>query len=260
MADKIFVHIDTTSNTVLSRGLLMNDFANMLPQPPENLLFLDPNSPYGEHNHHTGLKFLRGTEAVENYFLQAPRRKLSQEIKWLDFADAHMLKELTPIEISELLYFGHMRTHLHSPFFYKLQNKFVYFEFKEDYARVYYRYLDAFYQLLAKKVSSLVEDKFNEKRTFFQRSRSVAEMDFTILRALRPLFQEGIYLHQAQAVLSNNEYRLPVYVVDDRFWHREETHLTEEFHVADIIYHNRMKTWRIEFNDDELFLSNNQAN
>ena len=51
---------------------------------------------------------------------------MTEEIKWIDFSDVTMLKELTPLEISELLYFGHMKNSLHSPFFYKLQNDFVF--------------------------------------------------------------------------------------------------------------------------------------
>ena len=70
-----------------------------------------------------------------------------------------MVKELTPLEISELLYFGHMKTHLHSPFFYKLQNNFVYFDLKDQRSRVYYRYLEEYYRILADKITHIVLEK-----------------------------------------------------------------------------------------------------
>ena len=49
-------------------------------------------------------------------------------MKWIDFKDYDVLQRLTPNEISELLYFGHMKNQLRSPFFYQLQNSFAFFE------------------------------------------------------------------------------------------------------------------------------------
>ncbi len=46
-----------------------------------------------------------------------------------------------------------MKTHLHSPFFYKLQNNFVFFDLQDGLTRVYYRYLDEFYRILADKIT-----------------------------------------------------------------------------------------------------------
>lgn len=130
MTESVYVHIDTTSNAVLTKGLTATDFANSIVHFPQNLLLLDPSASAGEYESHTGLKVIRGTENIQRFFSSSRNRRGFDELKWIDFTDLTMLKELTPLEISELLYFGHMKTHLHSPFFYKLQNNFVYFDLK----------------------------------------------------------------------------------------------------------------------------------
>lgn len=43
-----------------------------------------------------------------------------EEIKWIDFFDVMMLKELMLLEILEFFYFGYMKNSLYLFFFYKL--------------------------------------------------------------------------------------------------------------------------------------------
>ena len=68
-------------------------------------MLLDPSSEFGEFESHTGLKIIRGIEDVHLFFQQLNRGRITEEIKWIDFNDLEMVKELTPLEISELLYF-----------------------------------------------------------------------------------------------------------------------------------------------------------
>ena len=56
MSNTIYVHIDTTSNAVLTRGLAPQDFNKSIVHQPKNLLLLDPSSDFGEFDGHTGLK------------------------------------------------------------------------------------------------------------------------------------------------------------------------------------------------------------
>ena len=55
MSNTIYVHIDTTSNAVLTRGLAPQDFNKSIVHQPKNLLLLDPSSDFGEFDGH-GLK------------------------------------------------------------------------------------------------------------------------------------------------------------------------------------------------------------
>ncbi len=59
MTESVYVHIDTTSNAVLTKGLTATDFANSIVHFPQNLLLLDPSASAGEYESHTGLKVIR---------------------------------------------------------------------------------------------------------------------------------------------------------------------------------------------------------
>ena len=48
MTESVYVHIDTTSNAVLTKGLTATDFANSIVHFPQNLLLLDPSASAGE--------------------------------------------------------------------------------------------------------------------------------------------------------------------------------------------------------------------
>lgn len=248
LLDKVCLHIDTTSNAVLSRGLVIEDFVSVVVHKPSNLLLLDTTANQGEYEPHTGMKIVRGNLAVTNYFNLLQKRNSLREIKWIDFSDIAMLKELSPIEISELLYLGHTRTNLRSPFFYKLQNNFVYFEYNNDTARVYYRNLDEFYKILANKLAKLLEQKINEKRLFFKKGPEVAPVNVLLLKKMKTIFQDGVCFDFRE--LTNKEantFVIPVHVVEDRFWNSTPK---QKDLVGNLIYDLEAKAWSVEIADE----------
>lgn len=250
MIDLIYVHIDVTSNAVLSKGVTHSDFVRSIVHHPKNLLLLNPSADEGEYDMHTGLKIIRGEESVNQYFSTLHRRRLNEEIKWIDFSDVTMLKELTPLEISELLYFGHMKNSLHSPFFYKLQNDFVFFEFIDNMTRVYYRYIDEFYRILADKITRVVLEKVNDKKTFFKRSTSVEKLDADLLKDMKSILQEGVVFCFSQMDIRGKEYRIPIHVVEDSLWKTKNVAYQDDPIIATLIYNTAKRTWRVEQEDD----------
>ena len=60
LLDLIYVHIDVTSNAVLSKGITHSDFVRSIVHHPQNLLLLDPSAEAGEYDMHSGLKIIRG--------------------------------------------------------------------------------------------------------------------------------------------------------------------------------------------------------
>lgn len=199
----------------------------------------------GEYESHTGLKVIRGTENIQRFFSSSRNRRGFDELKWIDFTDLTMLKELTPLEISELLYFGHMKTHLHSPFFYKLQNNFVYFDLNDQLNRIYYRYLDEFYRIFASKLSSILSDKINVKKSFFKKETPVEKISVELLKEMRNLMQEGIIFSFDQVGLIDDEYRIPIYVIEDYIWKLKGTRYREEEVVATLIYSVNDRRWQL---------------
>lgn len=255
MLDLIYVHIDRTSNAVLSKGITHRDFTHSIVHYPENLLLLNPSANEGEYDRHTGLRIIRGEEQVTQYFADTFRSKPEDEIKWIDFSDISMLKELTPLEISELLYFGHMKTSLHSPFFYKLQNDFVFFEFMDQMMRVYYRYIDEFYRILADKITRIILEKVNERKTFFKRGVPVEKLEVELLKEMKGILQEGVVFCFDQMDVKGKEYQIPIHVVEDSLWKTKNFAYRKEPVVAILIYNTTKRNWRLLREEDFDFLT-----
>lgn len=207
-----------------------------------------------EYESHTGLKVIRGTENIQRFFSSSRNRRGFDELKWIDFTDLTMLKELTPLEISELLYFGHMKTHLHSPFFYKLQNNFVYFDLNDQLNRIYYRYLDEFYRIFASKLSSILSDKINVKKSFFKKETPVEKISVELLKEMRNLMQEGIIFSFDQVGLIDGKYRIPIYVIEDYIWKLKGTRYREEEIIATLIYSVTDRHWQLVEDADLSYL------
>lgn len=244
----------------MTRGIYAADFFSTITHKPKNLLLLNNPPAIGEFESHTGMKMIRGTEAIMHYYQQAHRKGIINESKWIDFADAAMLKELTPIEISELLYLGHTKHPLRSPFFYKLQNNFVYFDGSGDFSKIYYRYIDEFFQVLTQKISAILQPKVNERRSIFKRSSVVPPIETSQLKTLKTLFQEGISFNFDKAEYHNQLFKVPISVVEDRFWKTPTTDAVEHL-AAYIIYDANEKKWTITTeNPDVDYLVNRSAN
>lgn len=243
--DHIYIHLDTTSNSLFSTGLTMADFIEADVEKPENILLLDPQASEGEYEPHTGLKVIRGQHQVERYFISKSKQREAQ-IKWIDFKDIDLLQQLTAMEVAELLYFGHMNTQLHSPFFYKLQNNFVYFEKPDKKNKVYYRQLDAFYNLLGHHLQKLVYERINRRKGFFKAPTEVATVPEKSLKVMRPLFQEGIIFDTRQETAIDGTYCIPLYITEDHVKTISNKLLKKENHIGNIIYHVQKASWSVE--------------
>ncbi|MHC5269346.1 hypothetical protein ACYSNO_09220 [Enterococcus sp. LJL98] len=256
MTSSIYIHLDTTSNTVLTQGITAGDFQRGIVHQPKNILLLNPSTDLGEFESHTSMKMIRGQAAIDQFFQTLAQNRVVLENKWIDFTDLAMLKELTPLEISELLYFGHMKTHLYSAFFYKLQNNFVYFDLDGGLNRTYYRYLDEFYRILAVKLTQLTLEKLNERRTFFRKPQLVNDINSELLKALKEAMKEGLFFSFEKAVLINQEFRIPLFLVEEvpPFTSKVLTRIKEQ-QLGYLIYHQDLKTWTLDAEDEFLGIS-----
>lgn len=157
----IYVHIDHVINNVATSGISFCDFLNGVGQPPENILLIKHNIEDASYNAHTAFHYLEPGDLAniskENF----------NPLCWIDFEDVELLNQLTPQEVAEMLYLAHTGRHLRSPFYYKLQNNFVYLT-REDgrYNKVYYRNLNHFYMLLSYVIARKTAELVNEKGIF----------------------------------------------------------------------------------------------
>lgn len=247
-SDFIYLHLDTISNSLFARGLAVDDFSASLLEVPEHILLLDANETEGEYEPHTGLRVVRGKTAVTRYFFQKSKQNDAQ-LKWLDFKDLDLLQQVTPMEIAELLYFGHMMSQLRSPFFYKLQNKYVYFEKPGDITKVYYRRMEDFYRLISHKISDVVFQKINKRKGLFKATINISPIDPEVIKELKVSFQEGVILDTRQTYLLNDLYVIPLYLGDDRVKVIDGRHLKEENRVGEISYDLSTDNWDISILD-----------
>lgn len=244
MKKVIYTQLDMISNSVLTKGIHPNDFYRAMSHLPENLLLLNPNCNDGEFENHTGFKIIRHNK-VEEYFNGSLSRNEKRE--WIDFNDIHLLKQLTPIEISELLYFGHMKKHLHSPFFYKLQNNYVFLQLTDEINKVYYRHINEFYCVLAQKIHQEITERVNHRRGLFKKVIDVPKIEEEVISQLKTILQEGVIFHFEHLTWDDTHYRLPIYLVEDRVRNVEDVTYSDDLLLAELCYDQQ---WTIQMNKD----------
>lgn len=244
----IYLHLDTISNAVLMKGIPLSCFHRSMQQIPDNLLLLNPMADEGEYESHTGLKVIRSQGAVQR-FMQLTQRHHEIDVQWIDFNDLHLLKQLTPVEISELLYFGHMKTQLHSPFFYKLQNDYVVLRLSQEVNKIYYRHLDNFYRTLSYCLQTELSQQLSSSRGFFKKNVAVSYPQLEVLRRLRPVFQEGAVLHFDEMRRDGVDYLIPIYVVEDQVRNIENLRYQPQMRMATLIYHAAKQSWQVQMEE-----------
>ncbi|MGX7420494.1 hypothetical protein ACWOFR_17105 [Carnobacterium gallinarum] len=239
----IYVYLDSVTNHVLSKGMDMDNFQYSLKQTPKNILLLDAKKGVGEFESHTGFRIIRGRENVHRHFDECSKspEKMS---KWIDFESLELLRQLTPVEISELLYIAHAHTHLHSPFYYKLQNNFIYLTLPDAMTKVYYRYLDQYFTLLSLSLTNALTVKINEKRSFFQKPQEIKTIPIEMVKQLIPYLKEGALFSLKQLEVHGDSYDIPIFLAEDRL--REVGNpFPEQDRLATICYNRGSGVWSI---------------
>ena len=245
MKDLLYVHIDAINNSVLSKGITADDFYQSIKTPPKNLLLLSDVTDDGEYESHTGFRIIREPQ-VDN-FLKQYHKKQATGLKWIDFSDLQLVKQLTPIEISELLYFGHMNTHLHSPFFYKLQNNYVFLNVNEQVNKIYYRRMDVFYQILAQKLQhKMYLNLMAKQKGFFKKHIEVSEINLELIKQMRPFLEEGIVFHFRTIYMQDSSCIVPIYLVEDKLRSIDEMTYTRDKLIANLRYSQKNHNWHLD--------------
>ena len=257
-SQRIYVHLDTISNALTSKGITMDDFEKNMSLYPENILLLDPQAVEGEYERHTGLKIIRGEKDIKRYFM-LQKEQSHRLVKWIDYKDISLVTQLTPMEIAELLYFGHMGTQLHSPYFYKLQNNYVYFEKPNHVSKIYYRHLDDFYYILEQKLIKQVTEKRQERRLFFKKPKTINRMPTDLLKDMKRILQEGVVFDFSQPEFYQGKYKIPIYVVEDQVQLVDYQRFEKDDQIGMLEYDDRDGCWILTEEEWESLSSLKQA-
>ncbi|AXR44016.1 hypothetical protein AAHB41_01850 [Pediococcus pentosaceus] len=235
--DYIFVHLESIVNLIYSRGITANDFLKGVLQIPTNILLLNREvSDDLTIDNHTFLNEINGAKKVSEYLMgnHGPRN-------WIDFSQRDALSELTPADIANLLYMGHMKTHNDTPFSYKLQNDYVYLDIGENQVKTYYRRLKNFYLVLNQSIIRHAEQAYNEHRIVFRRGNKFAELPAGMVRQLIPVLGEGLIFAFDQAFEQDREYRIPILIASD-------SNLAPTLRSKDSLYNNAQQIAILKYN------------
>lgn len=216
-SETTYVHLDTITNAVLSKGFTMNEYKDAVKRPIKNILLLNAPKGVGELDPHTGFRMIRGIARIQEYF-ERSQHVIDDSSKWIDFESVELMRQLTPVEISELLYIAHAYTHLHSPFYYKLQNNYIHLTLPEAMTKVYYRNLDQFYSLLSINITTNMEKKINDKRNkfIFKKTKMITRIPVSEVKDLLPLLKEGVVFSFKKLKIKQEIYEIPIYLAEDR--------------------------------------------
>ena len=149
----LFIHMNDVDHFVIFSGLSLKQFISAV-DPIKNLLLLKHHYEDGSFNMHTHFDF------VPNENINQFVKKMDDsngDLCWVDFGNEKDLNQLSPIEQAELLYISHKKEPIHSPFFSKLQNRYIYYSSENEKAtKIYFRYLHDSEQLVSNLFNQLI--------------------------------------------------------------------------------------------------------
>lgn len=244
----IYIHYDTVGNNVLSKGIVNQNSKNLLKRVPKNLLLIKGGESFGTYDSHTGFRVVKGEEGVKN-FLNNGIGNPSLLGTWIDFSSMEMLHQLTPVEVSEILYIAHAHNYLYSPFYYKLQNNYIYLSLPNNFTKIYYRYLEEFFEQFADSLTQRMQKKVNEKKRFFQKERMVQPFPEERVSELVPAFREGVCLSFRQMEIHEQVYRIPMFITEDKL-SKVEHPFEEKDSFGHLIYDSNNDQWELNYHLD----------
>lgn len=240
----IYIHYDTVGNNVISKGIVNQNKNNLLKRLPHNLLLIHPAAKAGVYDRFTGFRVVKGQEAVKE-FLDNGMKNPDSLGAWIDFANMEMLHQLTPVEISELLYIAHAHNYLHSPFYYKLQNNYIYLSLPNHFTKMYFRYLEEFLDQFADSITQRMQKKVNEKRRFFQKEKVIAPFIVERKKDLVTLFREGVCLSFRQLEITDGVYQIPIFVCEDNLSLVDQP-FDQEDRIGILSYDSNSEEWNLQ--------------
>lgn len=245
----LYIHYDTVSNYIMTRGIDLQKEDFELEEVPSNLILAEAPTNFGRFDVPTNFKILRGKDEVVRYMKYVNEEQLRMS-NWIDFETIEMMHELTPEEIAELLYLFHSSMSLRSAFFYKLQNNYVYLTLPNGLNKVYYRHVSHFFPRFARVMTEQMYESINSNRSMlFQRRTPVTSFPIEYAEGLLPLFQNGIKIGFTQPLVTNDIWTLPLFIIEDDLTLLSRQQPQNE-QIGTISYDLKKQTWQLNLAQD----------
>lgn len=187
----LYIHMNEIDQFVIYSGLSLKQVFDAI--NPQNLLLLKHDYKDGLFNMHTQLDYVPNEEI--HTFVKKMDEK-SQDLCWIDFKSEKFVNQLTPLEQAELLYIGHKREPVSTPFFVKLQNRYVYcYSGSNRSLKIYFRFLEDSERLVSSLLNKIVKEKVGNGGVWRRKAKEkIPSLDAHDLKAYRQYFKEGALL------------------------------------------------------------------
>jgi len=210
----VYVHFEPFAHLFLTYGISASDIIQDQTQVPQHILLLPPIDEDEFIDPHTGFNVISGQEAVTDFM----HSRQAMTRSWLDYQHGTYLQELTPSEVAELLYLGHAKTHLQSPFYYKLQNNLVVLPLNNGMTNMYFRHLNTFDATLSAAILRHVRWAANEQPFWLRlRQQTFPNLDSKTLKAIREQLIDGLILNFNAVSFSREKVRVQLLQPTGRF-------------------------------------------
>jgi hypothetical protein len=200
--DIIYMIYNEDEHSVTSMGIEFHDFVNSLSIELNNVLLLASGYAGEDFHYEMRLEFVRKEHLSDLY-----KENVNSygDFCWIDFNDIASLDDLKPQEKAELLYLGHYKEALRSPFFDKLNNKFVYLAHDDGwYNKVFYKDKNDFIDLLRNLIPNRL--KTYKKNVQQPLSRDVGQQ-------LALLARDGILIDLYRIIKLRNSVEIPFNII-----------------------------------------------
>lgn len=209
----LYVHMSEVDQFVIFSGITLKQFfASIKPLP--NLLLLKHRFEDGSFNMHTMLDFV--TEQDIHNFVKV-MDDIKDDLCWVDFVDEKNVNQLTPREQAELLYISHKREPINSPFFSKLQNRYVYYSSSNDkMTKIYFRNLDDCEILVSNFINNLIKSKVTNGSFWKRKTRKKTPfLNSESLKSYRSFAKDGALFSLYKMVKPENHFGLEIRTLID---------------------------------------------
>lgn len=241
----LYVHYDSVTNHIMTRAISLRSSDFNEQYMPTNLILGEAPPEFGRFDAQTNFKILRGHTEVYDY-MEMCRKENIRMSNWIDFESIELMHQLSPTEISELLYLFHSHKTLRSAFFYKLQNNYVFLTLPNGLNKMYYRHVTHFYLRFQRVIQEETSKLVNEgKSRFFGKKLVVASLPTVIVEQLSPLFASGIKINYSQAEQREHTWRIPLMIIEDELTLLSQNQALNES-VGVLIYDTQGQTWQLE--------------
>lgn len=209
----LYVHMNDVNHFVFFSGLSLKQFVSSV-DPLQNVLLLKHGYDDGSFNMHTQFEFV-SSEDISKFIKKMDDTK--EDLCWIDFVDERYLNQLTPMEQAELLYLGHKKEPLGSPFFTKLQNRYAYYSSEnEKLTKIYFRYLEDSEVLISNLFNQMIKEKEGNGSFWRRKSKNALPvLDPLFLKAYRSFAKDGALYSLYKMEKSNNSYGLEIRLLSD---------------------------------------------